>query len=129
MGPSGCSLSAQFDGAARPTSGVIEVDDAAPCSRILIRAGQCWPQSVSFSGYHLINDLAVLDNVELPLLYGLVSAGRASPAGAERAGQGGQARTHFPAFRGGGGGVRGPGQQPNHSAGEPGNLGSVMGKL
>ena len=74
MGPSGCgkstllSLMGLLD---EPTSGVIEVDgiplhlysDKQLAGLRNLKIG------FVFQSYHLINDLAVLDNVELPLLY------------------------------------------------------------
>ena len=83
MGPSGCgkstllSLMGLLD---EPTSGVIEVDGRAVTSYSDRELAGLRNLKIGFvfQSYHLINDLAVLDNVELPLLY------RAGIGGKER---------------------------------------------
>ncbi len=74
MGPSGCgkstllSLMGLLD---EPTSGTIEVDGRAVQSYSDKELAGLRNQKIGFvfQSYHLINDLAVVDNVELPLLY------------------------------------------------------------
>jgi putative ABC transport system ATP-binding protein len=74
MGPSGCgkstllSLMGLLD---EPTSGVIEVDGRAVTSYSDRELAGLRNLKIGFvfQSYHLINDLSVVDNVELPLLY------------------------------------------------------------
>ena len=74
MGPSGCgkstllSLMGLLD---EPTSGVIEVDGRAVTSYSDKELAGLRNLKIGFvfQSYHLINDLSVVDNVELPLLY------------------------------------------------------------
>jgi putative ABC transport system ATP-binding protein len=74
MGPSGCgkstllSLMGLLD---EPTGGTIEVDGrpVRSYSDRELAALRNLKIGFVFQSYHLINDLAVLDNVELPLLY------------------------------------------------------------
>ena len=74
MGPSGCgkstllSLMGLLD---EPTSGTIEIDGRAVQSFYDRELAGLRNLKIGFvfQSYHLINDLAVLDNVELPLLY------------------------------------------------------------
>ena len=74
MGPSGCgkstllSLMGLLD---EPTSGTIAVDGRAVQSYSDKELAGLRNLKIGFvfQSYHLINDLAVLDNVELPLLY------------------------------------------------------------
>jgi putative ABC transport system ATP-binding protein len=74
MGPSGCgkstllSLMGLLD---EPTSGTIEVDGRPVRSYTDKELAGLRNLKIGFvfQSYHLINDLAVLDNVELPLLY------------------------------------------------------------
>ncbi len=74
MGPSGCgkstllSLMGLLD---EPTSGTIEVDGRAVTSYSDRELAGLRNAKIGFvfQSYHLINDLSVVDNVELPLLY------------------------------------------------------------
>ncbi|GAB3879930.1 ABC transporter ATP-binding protein [Hymenobacter segetis] len=74
MGPSGCgkstllSLMGLLD---EPTSGTIEVDGRAVTSYSDKELAGLRNLKIGFvfQSYHLINDLSVVDNVELPLLY------------------------------------------------------------
>ncbi|WP_139922777.1 ABC transporter ATP-binding protein [Hymenobacter sp. DG01] len=74
MGPSGCgkstllSIMGLLD---EPTSGVIELDGrpVQSYSDKELAALRNHKIGFVFQSYHLINDLTVLDNVELPLLY------------------------------------------------------------
>ena len=74
MGPSGCgkstllSLMGLLD---EPTSGTIEVDGRAVTSFSDKELAGLRNLKIGFvfQSYHLINDLSVVDNVELPLLY------------------------------------------------------------
>ena len=110
MGPSGCgkstllSLMGLLD---EPTSGTIEVDGRAVTSfsdREL--AGlRNFKIGFVFQSYHLINDLSVVDNVEVPLLYrpGLGGKERRQRALAALDKVGLSARTgHFPSQLSGG---------------------------
>lgn len=74
MGPSGCGKSTLMNIMGlldQPTSGKIEIDntDASELNDkglAKIRNGKL---GFIFQSYHLINDLSVVDNVEIPLLY------------------------------------------------------------
>ena len=74
MGPSGCgkstllSLMGLLD---EPTSGTIGLDGRAITSYSDRELAHLRNQKIGFvfQSYHLINDLSVVDNVELPLLY------------------------------------------------------------
>jgi len=82
MGPSGCGKSTLLNVIGlldRPDSGIVRIGDGAVgkrADRELARLRNVTFGFV-FQGFHLINDLRVVDNVELPLLY------RGTP-GAER---------------------------------------------
>ena len=110
MGPSGCgkstllSLMGLLD---EPTSGTIEVDGRAVQSYSDKEMAGLRNQKIGFvfQSYHLINDLAVVDNVELPLLYrpGLSGKERRQRALAALDKVGLSARTgHFPGQLSGG---------------------------
>ena len=110
MGPSGCgkstllSLMGLLD---EPTSGTIEVDGRAVQSYSDKELAGLRNQKIGFvfQSYHLINDLAVVDNVELPLLYrpGLSGKERCQRALAALDKVGLSARTgHFPGQLSGG---------------------------
>ena len=110
MGPSGCgkstllSLMGLLD---EPTSGVIEVDGRAvqSYSDRELAALRNLKIGFVFQSYHLINDLSVVDNVELPLLYrpGLGGKERRQRALAALDKVGLNARTaHFPGQLSGG---------------------------
>ena len=143
MGPSGCgkstllSLMGLLD---EPTSGTIEVN-SRPVQSYSDRelAGlRNLKIGFVFQSYHLINDLAVLDNVELPLLYrpGIGGRERRERALAALDKVGLSARTgHFPSQLSGGQRQRVAiaralvGQPEIILADEPtGNLDSVMGE-
>ncbi|GAB3860107.1 ABC transporter ATP-binding protein [Hymenobacter terrigena] len=110
MGPSGCgkstllSLMGLLD---EPTSGVIEVDGRAVTSYSDKELAGLRNLKIGFvfQSYHLINDLSVVDNVELPLLYrpGMSGKERRQRALAALDKVGLNARTsHFPAQLSGG---------------------------
>ncbi|RFP63358.1 ABC transporter ATP-binding protein [Hymenobacter lapidiphilus] len=143
MGPSGCgkstllSIMGLLD---EPTSGTLELDGRAVQSYSDKELARLRNHKIGFvfQSYHLINDLSVLDNVELPLLYraGVGSKERRQRAYAalEKVGLG--ARTgHFPSQLSGG--QRQRVAIARALAGEPeiiladeptGNLDSVMGE-
>jgi putative ABC transport system ATP-binding protein len=110
MGPSGCgkstllSLMGLLD---EPTSGTIEVDGRAVTSYSDKELAGLRNLKIGFvfQSYHLINDLSVVDNVELPLLYrkGMGSGERRQRALAALDKVGLNARTgHFPSQLSGG---------------------------
>jgi putative ABC transport system ATP-binding protein len=110
MGPSGCgkstllSLMGLLD---EPTGGTIEVDGRPVRSYSDRELAGLRNLKIGFvfQSYHLINDLAVLDNVELPLLYrpGLNGKERRQRALAALDKVGLSARTgHFPSQLSGG---------------------------
>src|SRR5690606_22857305 len=74
MGPSGCGKSTLLNIMGlldEPTNGIVEID-GLPISRYKDKElAHIRNQKLGFvfQSYHLINDLSVLDNVELPLLY------------------------------------------------------------
>ncbi len=83
MGPSGCGKSTLLNIVGlldEPTKGSIEIDNQAITSFVDKKLSAFRNQKLGFifQSYHLINDLSVLDNVSLPLLY------RPSVSGAER---------------------------------------------
>ncbi|GAB3830227.1 ABC transporter ATP-binding protein [Hymenobacter jeollabukensis] len=110
MGPSGCgkstllSLMGLLD---EPTGGVIEIDGRAVTSYSDKELARVRNHKIGFifQSFHLINDLSVLDNVELPLLYraGLSSKERRQRAqqALERVGLSARTR-HFPSQLSGG---------------------------
>ncbi len=80
MGPSGCGKSTLLNLIGlldRPGSGAIEVDGVAVKSYRDKDVAKLRNLTFGFifQSFHLINDLRVIDNVELPLLYRNVSAG------------------------------------------------------
>ena len=110
MGPSGCgkstllSLMGLLD---EPTSGTIEVDGRAVTSYSDRELAGLRNLKIGFvfQSYHLINDLSVMDNVEVPLLYrpGLGGKERRQRALAALDKVGLSARTgHFPSQLSGG---------------------------
>ena len=110
MGPSGCgkstllSLMGLLD---EPTSGTIEVDGRAVTSFSDRELAGLRNLKIGFvfQSYHLINDLSVVDNVEVPLLYrpGLGGKERRQRALAALDKVGLSARTgHFPSQLSGG---------------------------
>lgn len=83
MGPSGCGKSTLLNIMGlldAPTGGSITVDNQSVTSfsRKKLAAFRNLKLGFIFQSYHLINDLSVVDNVELPLLY------RSGISGAER---------------------------------------------
>jgi putative ABC transport system ATP-binding protein len=83
MGPSGCGKSTLLNIIGlldSPTGGIINIDNQAvtSLSRKKLAVFRNLKLGFIFQSYHLINDLSVLDNVELPLLY------RSGISGAER---------------------------------------------
>ncbi|WP_092774290.1 ABC transporter ATP-binding protein [Hymenobacter actinosclerus] len=143
MGPSGCgkstllSIMGLLD---EPTSGTLELDGRPVQSYSDKELARLRNHKIGFvfQSYHLINDLSVLDNVELPLLYRSGVGGRQrrqrAYAALEKVGLG--ARTgHFPSQLSGG--QRQRVAIARALAGEPeiiladeptGNLDSVMGE-
>ncbi|KAA5545085.1 ABC transporter ATP-binding protein [Adhaeribacter rhizoryzae] len=141
MGPSGCGKSTLLNIMGlldEPSSGTIEIDGASVKSysdKVLARLRN---EKIGFvfQSYHLINDLSVVDNVELPLLYRQLSGSdrrKRALAALEKVGL--SARTkHFPNQLSGGQRQRVAiaralaGQPEIILADEPtGNLDSVMG--
>jgi len=83
MGPSGCGKSTLLNIMGlldAPTGGLITIDDqqVSSLSRKKLALFRNLKLGFIFQSYHLINDLSVIDNVELPLLY------RKGISGAER---------------------------------------------
>lgn len=83
MGPSGCGKSTLLNIIGlldAPTGGIISIDNQAvtALSRKKLAVFRNLKLGFIFQSYHLINDLSVIDNVELPLLY------RNGVSGAER---------------------------------------------
>lgn len=79
MGPSGCGKSTLLNLIGlldRPDQGTLEIDGVIPASWRDKDLAQLRNQSFGFifQSFHLINDLRVIDNVELPLLYRSCSA-------------------------------------------------------
>lgn len=110
MGPSGCgkstllSLMGLLD---EPTGGTIEIDGRPVTSYSDKELARLRNHKIGFifQSFHLINDLSVLDNVELPLLYrsGLSGKERRQRAHAALDKVGLSARTrHFPSQLSGG---------------------------
>lgn len=74
MGPSGCGKSTLLNIIGlldAPTGGSIDIDDQSVISLSRKKLAVFRNQKLGFifQSYHLINDLSVIDNVELPLLY------------------------------------------------------------
>lgn len=110
MGPSGCgkstllSLMGLLD---EPTGGVIEIDGRPVTSYSDKELAKVRNHKIGFifQSFHLINDLSVLDNVELPLLYRAGMSGKERRQRAQQALErvGLSARTkHFPSQLSGG---------------------------
>lgn len=79
MGPSGCGKSTLLNIIGlldAPTQGQIDIDEQEIRDFSDQKMSRLRNQKIGFifQNYHLINDLPVLDNVELPLLYRQVSA-------------------------------------------------------
>ncbi|MEE1947011.1 ABC transporter ATP-binding protein [Pedobacter sp. KR3-3] len=79
MGPSGCGKSTLLNIMGlldEPSKGVVQIDNQQISSFSDQQLAKFRNQKLGFifQSYHLINDLQVLDNVELPLLYRTASA-------------------------------------------------------
>ncbi|MEO1711709.1 MAG: ABC transporter ATP-binding protein [Bacteroidota bacterium] len=79
MGPSGCGKSTLLNIIGlldEPSDGVVKIDDQAIADYNSKRMSSFRNERLGFifQSFHLINDLSVIDNVELPLLYRKVSA-------------------------------------------------------
>jgi len=79
MGPSGCGKSTLLNIIGlldEPTSGKVHIEDQVVTGFSDKQLSQFRNRKIGFifQSYHLINDLPVIDNVELPLLYRNVSA-------------------------------------------------------
>lgn len=79
MGPSGCGKSTLLNIMGlldAPTKGEVKIDEqkTGQLSDKLLAAFRNKKLGFIFQSYHLINDLKVVDNVELPLLYRKLSA-------------------------------------------------------
>jgi putative ABC transport system ATP-binding protein len=143
MGPSGCGKSTLLNIMGlldEPTNGLVEIDGTPISNYKDKQLARLRNQKLGFvfQSYHLINDLSVLDNVELPLLYRSGTSAsetrRLALAALEKVGL--SARTkHFPSQLSGGQRQRVAiaraliGQPEIILADEPtGNLDSVMGE-
>ncbi|HWB24873.1 MAG TPA: ABC transporter ATP-binding protein [Chitinophagaceae bacterium] len=88
MGPSGCGKSTLLNIIGlldAPTKGDIKIDEQAITSLSDKQLAHFRNKKLGFifQSYHLINDLKILDNVELPLLYRSSSAGERRKKAAE----------------------------------------------
>ena len=143
MGPSGCGKSTLLNTMGlldMPTSGTVEIDGQVIRSYKDKELAHIRNEKIGFifQSYHLVNDLSVLDNVELPLLYrsGISAAERGKRAKLALEKVGLSARTkHYPNQLSGGQRQRVAiaraliGQPQIILADEPtGNLDSVMGE-
>jgi putative ABC transport system ATP-binding protein len=103
MGPSGCGKSTLLNLIGlldRPGQGSVEIDGAAIASYRDKDVARLRNRTFGFvfQSFHLIPDLRVIDNVELPLLYRCVSGGerrRLARAALERVGLGAR-MDHYP---------------------------------
>ncbi|WP_345109237.1 ABC transporter ATP-binding protein [Hymenobacter algoricola] len=110
MGPSGCGKSTLLSIIGlldEPTSGTVEIEGRPVTSYSDKELARLRNEKIGFvfQSYHLINDLSVLDNVELPLLYrpGVSGKERRQRAHAALDKVGLSARTsHFPSQLSGG---------------------------
>ncbi|RFM28521.1 ABC transporter ATP-binding protein [Deminuibacter soli] len=80
MGPSGCGKSTLLNIMGlldTPSNGQVQIDDQATTALSDKQLAHFRNRKIGFifQSYHLINDLKVLDNVELPMLYRNSSAG------------------------------------------------------
>ncbi|MDB5261086.1 MAG: macrolide transporter ATP-binding protein [Adhaeribacter sp.] len=141
MGPSGCGKSTLLNIMGlldEPNSGTVEIDGAPVKSYSDKTLARLRNQKIGFvfQSYHLINDLSVTDNVELPLLYRNISGSerrKRALAALEKVGLSARSR-HYPNQLSGGQRQRVAiaralaGQPEIILADEPtGNLDSVMG--
>lgn len=103
MGPSGCGKSTLLNIMGlldNPTRGGVKIDEqkTETMSDKALAEFRNKKLGFIFQSYHLINDLKVLDNVELPLLYRKSSAGTRKSLATEALGKVGLANRikHFP---------------------------------
>src|SRR5204863_2095487 len=109
MGPSGCGKSTLLNIMGlldAPTKGAIKIDAQQTTGFSDKQLAQFRNKKIGFifQSYHLINDLKVLDNVELPLLYRNMSAKerrRLASEALEKVGLGNRMK-HFPTQLSGG---------------------------
>jgi putative ABC transport system ATP-binding protein len=109
MGPSGCGKSTLLNIIGlldTPTGGNVVIDGAATGQLSDKKLAQFRNQKIGFifQSFHLINDLKVLDNVELPLLYRRMTSRerrKLAEAALEKVGLGNRMR-HFPSQLSGG---------------------------
>jgi putative ABC transport system ATP-binding protein len=109
MGPSGCGKSTLLNIIGlldAPTKGAIQIDNETTDHLSDKQLAQFRNKKLGFifQSYHLINDLRVVDNVELPLLYRSSSAGQRRQlalAALEKVGLGNRVK-HFPTQLSGG---------------------------
>jgi putative ABC transport system ATP-binding protein len=109
MGPSGCGKSTLLNIIGlldKPTKGTIAIDGQSTQTLSDKRLAQFRNQKLGFifQSYHLINDLKVADNVELPLLYRASSGSERKELAAQALGKVGLANRmkHFPTQLSGG---------------------------
>jgi putative ABC transport system ATP-binding protein len=109
MGPSGCGKSTLLNIIGLldvPSKGEIRIDNQATghLSDKQLAAFRNRKIGFIFQSYHLINDLKVIDNVELPLLYRRSTAGKRRKMAAEALGKVGLSNRikHFPTQLSGG---------------------------
>ncbi len=109
MGPSGCGKSTLLNIIGlldKPTKGTIAIDGQSTQTLSDKKLAQFRNQKLGFifQSYHLINDLKVADNVELPLLYRASSGGERKALAAQALGKVGLANRmkHFPTQLSGG---------------------------
>ena len=103
MGPSGCGKSTLLNLVGlldEPTRGTVSLDGQPLAGRSDSELARVRNERIGFvfQTFHLIADLSVLDNVEVPLLYRRVTAGqrrRSALAALERVGLGSRVH-HFP---------------------------------
>jgi len=81
MGPSGCGKSTLLNVMGlldAPTNGVVEIENSDVVSFGDRKSAQLRNEKIGFifQSFHLIGDLSVIDNVEIPLLYRNVSASK-----------------------------------------------------
>lgn len=88
MGPSGCGKSTLLNIMGlldAPSAGAVNIDEQPALGLNDEQLSRLRNQKIGFifQSYHLINDLSVIDNVELPLLYRRVSASERRKLAAE----------------------------------------------
>lgn len=89
MGPSGCGKSTLMNLMGlldTPSKGTVEIAGQLVTQYRDKELAQLRNQQIGFifQSFHLINDLSVLDNVEIPLLYRAANGRKGDPAGASR---------------------------------------------